>query len=94
MVHTYGQPITPVKELFGANDFWTAAQRLNGTGLVVTAPLSVGDMDEESVRWQHLQPDIEHLQKRITERLTLHHEPWHIAVGRGLESCTSKEQRR
>lgn len=84
LAQTYGQPISPVKELFGANSFWTVARSLSETGLAVTSPLSVGDMDEEAARWQHLQPDIERLEKRITERLA-HHEPWHIAVGRGLE---------
>jgi GNAT superfamily N-acetyltransferase len=86
LAKTYGQPITAVKELYSANSFWSAARRLKEVGLVVTTQLSVGDMDNEAARWQQLKPEAERLEKLITERLTVHNEPWHIAVGRGLDS--------
>ena len=79
----YRQPITVVKELYSGHQFWAAARRLRGAGLVVTAPFSVGDMDAESRRWRHLQPEQERLEKLIHERL-FRHEPWAVAVGRGL----------
>ncbi|MHB0989863.1 MAG: GNAT family N-acetyltransferase [Burkholderiales bacterium] len=84
LAKAHGQPITAVKELFSANDFWMATRRLNGSGVVVTNPLSVGDMPAEASRWEHLRPDIERLEKRIEERLG-NQEPWHVAVGRGLD---------
>jgi GNAT superfamily N-acetyltransferase len=86
LAKTYGQPITAVKELYSANSFWTAARQLKKVGLVVTMQLSVGDMDNEAARWQHLRSEAERLEKLISERLMVHNEPWHIAVGRGLDS--------
>jgi hypothetical protein len=80
-----GQSITPVQELLSASGFWDAARDMKDAGLVVTQPLSVGDMADEAGRWRHLQPRIERLQQQIDARLNVHCEPWHVAVGRGLE---------
>ena len=85
LAKTYGTPITPIKELFSAASFWTAARKLQAMGIHVTEQLSIGDMGLESHRWQHLRPDVEHLEMLIQQRLYVQREPWHIAVGRGLE---------
>ncbi|MHA6884646.1 GNAT family N-acetyltransferase [Ralstonia pseudosolanacearum] len=84
LARAYGQPITAVKELYSASSFWSAARQRKGDGLVVTEPLSVSEMDVEAARWEHLRPAAERLERLIAERLTVHHEPWHVAVGRGL----------
>jgi hypothetical protein len=86
LARTYGQPITPVHETHGSHLFWATARRLESVGLVVTEELLSGEMADEACRWQHLRGDAERLQRLISERLNTHHEPWHIAVGRGLES--------
>lgn len=86
LAQTHGHPITAVKELHGAASFWASARRLQEVGIIVTEPLSVGEMDKEAARWQHLQPEAERLEKLIVERLSVHREPWHIATGRGLEN--------
>ena len=81
----YSQPITAIKELFSASSFWDATRKLAGGGLVVTQPLSVSEMRDEAARWQHLKPLAERLEKVISERLSIHREPWEMAVGRGLD---------
>ncbi len=86
LARVYGQPITAVKELYSASRFWSAARQQKGTGFVVTEQLSVSEMDVEAARWEHLRPAAERLEKVMTERLTVHREPWHVAVGRGLEA--------
>ncbi|EXJ09675.1 GNAT family N-acetyltransferase [Nitrincola nitratireducens] len=86
LAQTYRHPITAVKELHGASGFWNSARKLSKVGVVVTEPLSVGDMNDESQRWQHLWHEAERLEKLILERLNILNEPWRIAVGRGLES--------
>ncbi len=86
LAQRYRQPITAVDERYSSREFWRAAQRLGKAGLVMTTDLSSGEMDAEARRWQHLRGDAERLQKLISERLNTHHEPWRIAVGRGLES--------
>lgn len=78
----YRLPIVPVKELY--SPFWSAARELKATDLQILGQLSVGDMDNEAERWSHLQPEIERLNQLITDRLSLHREPWDVAVGRGL----------
>jgi GNAT superfamily N-acetyltransferase len=86
LAQRYRQPITAVDERYSSREFWSAARRLGNAGLPMTTDLSSGDMDAEANRWQHLRGDAERLQRLISERLNTHHEPWHIAVGRGLES--------
>jgi hypothetical protein len=86
LAQTYGLPITAVKELYSASDFWNAARQLKGAGLIVTMPLSYSEMIAEAARWEHLRPTANRLERQITERLTVHHEPWHVAIGRGLET--------
>lgn len=83
LAQTYGQPITAVKEL--ATDFWNVARDLNLPGLVVTTQISTSEMPQEKARWQHLQPEAERLQRVIEERIFVHREPYHVAIGRGLE---------
>jgi hypothetical protein len=87
LAHTYGVPMTPIHELRSASGFWSAARHMDGMGLILTASLSSSEMDNESIRWQHLRADSDRLQKQITERL-IHGEPWDIAVGRGLDEAT------
>lgn len=89
LAQTYGQPITAVKELFVSTSFWDAARTPGSSGIQVTQQLSVGDMDKEASRWKHLQPDKERLERLISERLFVHQEPWHIAIGRGLDCSPS-----
>jgi len=86
LAQRYRQPITAVDERYSSREFWRAARRLGNAGLPMTTDLSSGEMDAEASRWQHLEPQAERLQRLISERLNTHHEPWHIAVGRGLES--------
>lgn len=86
LTQTYGQPITAVKELYSAIGFWNAARQMKTAGLFVTMPLSVSEMDVEAARWEHLRPVAKLLESQITERLTVHREPWNVAVGRGLET--------
>ncbi|MCB5205512.1 GNAT family N-acetyltransferase [Neorhizobium sp. T786] len=54
LAQVYGQPITPIHELFHASSFWNAARRLKPAGVIVTAQISVSDMPREAERWQHL----------------------------------------
>lgn len=56
LAQTYGQPITPIKELYSAHEFWTAARELADFGIVVTECISDGDMASEAIRWAHLNP--------------------------------------
>lgn len=86
LTQTYNHPITAIKELYGASDFWASVRRLKEVGIIVTEPLSCSEMDNEAARWQHLQPEIDRLDKLITERLTVHNEHWFEATGRGLEN--------
>ncbi|WP_299204291.1 GNAT family N-acetyltransferase [uncultured Amphritea sp.] len=90
---TYNHPITAIKELYGASDFWASARRLKEVGIIVTEPLSCSEMDHEAARWQHLQPEVDRLDKLINERLTVYNEPWHSATGRGLETMGLKDDR-
>jgi GNAT superfamily N-acetyltransferase len=82
---THRLPLTPIKELYSSHRFWEATRRLAGTGLKVTAEISVSDMDAEARRWAHLEADRERLYRLIRERLFVHCEPWDVAVGRGLD---------
>ncbi|MFC3282012.1 GNAT family N-acetyltransferase [Litchfieldella rifensis] len=75
-------PISPVKELQPAKQFWNAARRMGEAGLVV---LPESDMDDEKERWLHLQPEIDQLECQISARLD-RNEPWSEAVGRGLDA--------
>ncbi|WP_439890881.1 GNAT family N-acetyltransferase [Ralstonia sp. 25C] len=54
----FGQPITAVMEVFSAKAFWHAARQLEGAGLVVTEPISLGDTDLEGSRWQALKGSV------------------------------------
>lgn len=56
LAQTYSQPITPIKELFSAHGFWTAARELTDSGIIVTEYLSDGDIAHEADRWAHLRP--------------------------------------
>ena len=85
LAKAYGQPITPVHVLLSSHEFWRAARRLEAAGLIVTDEVRSGEMDDEAGRWQHLRPQVERLQRKISERLS-RGEPWEVAVGRGLES--------
>jgi GNAT superfamily N-acetyltransferase len=83
LARTYSQPMTPIGEPFSSRRFWAVARRL--PDLVVTGPLSGGEMDAEARRWGHLEAESDRLQQTISKRLGTG-EPWDIAVGRGLES--------
>ncbi|CAG9183974.1 GNAT family N-acetyltransferase [Cupriavidus pampae] len=84
LAREYGWPLTPVKALHAAHGFWQAAGQLADAGVVVTEP--VWDLDAEVARWAHLRPLAERLEAQILERLYARHEPWAIAVGRGLDA--------
>jgi hypothetical protein len=86
LAQAHGQPVTAVKGLFSSHDFWHTARQLADTGLVVTAQLSPSEMDAEARRWGHLEAERERLHQLIIERLYTHREPWHVAVGRGLDA--------
>jgi hypothetical protein len=85
LARTYERPITPVHQAIGSYEFWSAARQLEAAGLVVTGDVRISEMDDEASRWGHLRPQAERLQQQISERLS-RHEPWDVAVGRGLES--------
>jgi len=85
LANTYKQPITAVHALFDARPFWHASCRLAGAGLVITPPLSANAMESEAVRWEHLKPVAKRLERIITHRLCVQHEPWAVAVGRGFD---------
>lgn len=85
LASTYELPMTAVMELWSAKSFWNAARKLAAPGFLVTPDLATGDMDAEASSWSHLQPDKDRLQELIRHRLEVLCEPWHIAVGRGLD---------
>ncbi|WP_454727899.1 MULTISPECIES: GNAT family N-acetyltransferase [Cupriavidus] len=87
LAREYGRPITPVQELHAARGFWHAARAWAPLG--VTEPL--WDLDAEAVRWAHLRPLAELLAQQIQERLYVRREPWHVAVGRGLDAEATPE---
>jgi hypothetical protein len=80
LTNKYGLPITAIKELGSASYFWNYIRRLKDVGIIVTDPLSIGEMDMESLRWEHLQHEAERVNKIITDRLTVHRLPWDIAT--------------
>ncbi len=92
LMRTYGQPITPVKELHSASGFWDAARNMKDRGLVVTKSLGFGDMDFEAERWAHLAPAAKALESAILKRLAAN-EPWEMAVGRGLDEERAQKMR-
>ncbi len=82
---THSQPITAIQEVGSSLPFWNQARQLGGIGLIVTEEIRRSEMDAEARRWGHLEEDRERLHQLIVERLYTHHEPWHVAVGRGLD---------
>lgn len=84
LAREYGQPITPVRLLHAASAFWNHARSLAGEGMLVTE--TVWDLEAEITRWAHLRPEADRLNAQILARLYEAHEPWAVAVGRGLEA--------
>lgn len=85
LASTYGVPITPIKVLHKAQRFWNTARDMHVPWLAITPEISSGEMEEESMRWRHLAPEIKRLDLQISERLQDGHESWATAVGRGLD---------
>lgn len=81
----YKLPITAIKELHSASNFWNSARGLASSGLIVTQPISWSDTIQEETRWAHLRPDRERLEKQIAQRKGSG-EKYRVAVGRGLDA--------
>ncbi|ALT79050.1 GNAT family N-acetyltransferase [Paucibacter sp. KCTC 42545] len=82
---THGHPITTVKELGSARDFWAAARSPAVEGITLTETLSESELPAEKQRWAVAKKaEIELLEKAITERLVVGREPWLTATSRGL----------
>lgn len=84
LLMTYQLPITTVKEVFSASDFWTAARKMAGKIGGTIATMSVSEMPDEAARWAYLKPENDRLEALITQRF-LRGEAYESAVGRGLD---------
>ncbi|WP_374709576.1 GNAT family N-acetyltransferase [Massilia scottii] len=84
LAKTYRLPITVVQPISPAILFWDSARKELADAVPMTQSLSGNEMDEEKVRWSHLKPKIDQLERAILER-HLRGEPYALAVGRGLD---------
>lgn len=83
LVSHYQLPLTTIHELGKSHMFWAAARHmLAPLGCAITT-ISFSEMDQEGVRWRHLQPEIDRLEQMINQRF-LAGEDYASAVGRGL----------
>ncbi|OEZ63879.1 MULTISPECIES: hypothetical protein [unclassified Duganella] len=81
---TYRLPITTIKELFSASEFWRSVREVSSQRNEKIETLSVSEMNEERERWAHLKPLIDQLDVLISDRLSSKLESWESAIGRGL----------
>ena len=86
---TYDVPITTIKEVFSASEFWSAARYLYDRPNEKIETLSISEMDRERARWAHLKPHIDQLDEQISDRLFNKRESWESAIGRGLPDWPS-----
>jgi hypothetical protein len=84
LARTYRLPIITFNEVGSARMFWAQARQMaTSIGSSITT-MSVGEMNQERARWEHLRPDMIRLENLITQRF-LKGESYQSAVGRGLE---------
>jgi len=84
LAKTYGLPMTVVHPISPALLFWETARKELSNSVPMTQSLSSSEMDAEQVRWNHLQPEIDKLEKAIAERFR-RGESYEQAVGRGVD---------
>jgi hypothetical protein len=80
----YDLPLTVVQPISPALLFWENARKEVAHMAHMTESLSMGDMDAEKARWNHLQPQVQKLERLIAERFR-RGETYSQAVSRGLD---------
>lgn len=81
---SFDLPITTIKEVYSASDFWRMARRVVSMHNLKIDTISISEMDGECARWSHLQAKIDDLNQLVSDRLCIKREAWEDAVSRGL----------